>query len=312
MKLLMPARSRFSTSTVIDSEYFVPWLSAEGPLAYSPTKPPARDYFFQYTWILPGIFDPQVNLGEHRYFGSPLKSSARFLFDFWANARRGDGSALQRYCQFGFFSHNELRTPMAAYHHVRHDRDTPGSLLIQHGSYQWASLEDQPSVPAGEVSLYRGIGQATRFRCLRFRPEDLSPANGEIWRKYLRVQADMLSDSILSFNTIHDRVLQALETAGLRDGTWVGDELATQAELDIQSPGFARDLWHAGQQSYSLERVMGVVKFGPHHVVVKTPLSNIRITTFFAGESEAKIVDPSRTSEVQAVGCEVDFASPME
>ncbi|HUD66079.1 MAG TPA: hypothetical protein VMQ17_15930, partial [Candidatus Sulfotelmatobacter sp.] len=89
----------------------VPWLSAEGPPAYSPTKPPARDYFFQYTWILPG--NPQVNLREHRYFGSSLKDSARFLFDFWANAHRGDGPALQRYCQFGFFSDNELRTPMA-------------------------------------------------------------------------------------------------------------------------------------------------------------------------------------------------------
>jgi hypothetical protein len=51
----MAARSRFSTSTIIDSEYLVPWLSAEGSLAYTPTKPPARDYFFQYTWILPGI-----------------------------------------------------------------------------------------------------------------------------------------------------------------------------------------------------------------------------------------------------------------
>ena len=51
MKLHMAVRSRFSTSTVIDSEYLVPWLSAEGPLAYTPTKPPARDYFFQYTWI---------------------------------------------------------------------------------------------------------------------------------------------------------------------------------------------------------------------------------------------------------------------
>ena len=149
----MAARSRFSTSTVIDSEYLVPWLSAEGPLAYTPTKPPARDYFFQYTWILPGIFNPQVNLREHRYFGSPLKDSVRFLFGFWANARRGDGPTLQRYCQFGFFSDNELRTPMAAYHHVRNHRDTPGSLLIQHGSYQWVSLEDQPSIPAGEVSL---------------------------------------------------------------------------------------------------------------------------------------------------------------
>lgn len=91
----------------------------------------------------------------------------------------------------------------------------------------------------------------------------------------------------------------------------MGDELTRQAGLDIQSPGFARDLW-AAQQSYSLELVTGVVKFGPHHVVVKTPLSNIRITTFLAGESEAKIVDPSRISEVQAVGCEVDFAPPLE
>jgi hypothetical protein len=90
------------------------------PLAYSPTKPPARDYFFQYTWILLGVFNPQVNLREHRYFGSPLRDSARFLFDFWANARRGDGPALQRYCQFGFFSENELRTPMAAYQCVQY------------------------------------------------------------------------------------------------------------------------------------------------------------------------------------------------
>jgi len=266
----MAAGSRFSTFTVIDSEYLVPWLSAEGPPAYSPTKPPARDYFFQYTWILPGIFNPQVNLRQHRFIGSPLKDSARFLFDFWANARRGDGPALQRYCQFGFFSDNEIRTPIAAYHHVRDYRDTPGSLLIQHGSYQWVSLEDQPSIPARGGSLYRGIGQATRFLCWRLRPEELSPANGEISLRYLRVQADMLSDSILSFNTIHDR-LKRCETAALRDGTWVRDELATQAGLDIQSPGFARDLGHAAQQSYSLERVMGAVKFGPHHVVVKPP-----------------------------------------
>ena len=27
---------------------------------------------------------------------------------------------------------------MAAYHHVRSYRDIPGSLLIQHGSYQWS------------------------------------------------------------------------------------------------------------------------------------------------------------------------------
>jgi hypothetical protein len=120
------ARSRISASTVIDSEYLVPWLSAEGPLAYSPTKPLARDHFFQYTWILPGIFNAQVSLRQHRYFGSPLKDRARLLLDFWANARRGDGPALERYCPFGFFSDNGLRTPMAAYRHVRNYCDTPG------------------------------------------------------------------------------------------------------------------------------------------------------------------------------------------
>jgi hypothetical protein len=99
---------------------------------------------------------------------------------------------------------------------------------------------------------------------------------------------------------------------GARDGTWLGDAMATQAGLDLESPGFARDLWHAAQQAYSLDPVMGMQKFGPHHVVVKTPLSNIRLTTFFAGESEVKIIDPSRVSLVEAVGCRVQFIPPAE
>jgi len=41
--------------------------------------------------------------------------------------------------------------------------------------------------------------------------------------------------------------------------------------------------------------------------VLKTPLSNLRITTFFAGESEVKIVDPSRVSVVKTVGCQIEF-----
>jgi hypothetical protein len=302
----MAARTRFPTGTVVNSKNLVPWLAAEGPLAYSPVELPDRDYFFQYTWILPEIFSPQINLREHRYFGSPLKHSARFLFDFWANARSGCGAARQRYCQLGVLSDDEVRTPIAAYRYVRKLYNTDGSLLIQHGSYQWISLEDQPHVEDGEVLLYRGIGQATLFRCLRFRQQDLSPENREIRRRYLRVQASMLSNSVLSFNTIHDRIKRC-ETGGLRDGTWLGNKLAAQAGLDIESPGFAKDLWHAAQQSYSLDPVMGVRKFGPNHIVIKTPLNNIRITTFFAGESEAKILDPCRISEVRSVGCEVEF-----
>jgi hypothetical protein len=64
--------------------------------------------------------------------------------------------------------------------------------------------------------------------------------------------------------------------------SWVGDELATQAGLDIHlaSPGI---FGTPPSSLYPLERVMGVVKFGPHRVVVKTPLSNIRINNVLRG-----------------------------
>jgi len=307
----MASNSRFPTRTVINSAWLVPWLAAEGPLAYSPAAPPPWDYFFQYTWILPGIFDPRLNLRQHRYFGSPLKASARFLFDFWSDARSGRGAEPQRYCELGFLSRSEVRTPLAAYHYVHKPYNIAGFVLIQHGSYQWVSAEDQPAIGDGEVLLYRGIAEANVFRQLRFHPDDLAPANRVVWQRYPAVQADMLSDSVLSFNTVHDRVKRC-ETAGLRDGTWLADTLAERGGLEIQSPGFAKDLWHSAQQSYSLDPVMGERKFGPHYVVVRTALSNIRITTFFAGESEVKIVDPSRIREVHPFGCEVQFITPTE
>lgn len=307
----MATRSRFSTSTIFGSERPVPWLAAQGPLAYSPEEPPATDYFFQYSWILPGIFDPTINLRQHRYFGSRLKSDARFLFDFWGDIRKGNGAGRQRISNLGVFSEFEVKAPIAAYHHVRKPYDTAGSVLIQHGSFQWISDHDQPNFECGQVLLYRGIAENTAFRCLQFRLEDLSLANRDILRTYLGVQAAMLSDSVLSFNTIHDRVNRC-ETDGLRHATWLGDEVATAAGLDIHSAGFARDLWGAAQQSYSLDPVMGTQKFGPHYVVLKTPLNNLRITTFFAGESEVKIIDPSRVSVVETVGCQIEFINAMQ
>ena len=298
-------RCRFSTSTIFGSEYFVPWLAAEGALAYSPAEPPMRDYFFQYSWVVPGIFHPKVNLRQHYYFGHDIKEHTAWLFDFWHNARKGNGAAAQQYCAFGLASNTRVTAPIAAYHHVKRPYDVAGSLLIQHGSYQWVPPQDQPGIEQGEVLLYRGIGTATEFRCLQFRPAALSPASREVWRKYLGVQAAMLSDSVLSFNTIHDRVNRC-ETGGLRHATWLANDIVTHAGLDVQTPGFAKDLWHAAQQGYSLDMSVGIRKFGPHHVVLKTPLNNIRMTTFFAHESEVKIIDPSRVSLVEAVGCEVE------
>jgi len=51
------SRLRFSTSTVAGEE-FVPWLASAGELAYSPHSPPERDYYFQYSWVIPEYFAP--------------------------------------------------------------------------------------------------------------------------------------------------------------------------------------------------------------------------------------------------------------
>jgi hypothetical protein len=302
----MASHRQFSTSTVFGSDRLVPWLAAAGPLAYSAEKPPTLDYFFQYSSILPGIFDSKVNLREHHYFGCRHKRSARFVFDFWTHVRDADGAASCRYFQYGEFSDTDVKAPIVAYRHVKWPYDQVGSMLVQHGSYQWASDEDQPDIQHGQVLLYRGIGEATVFRCLQFRPDELSPANRDILRRYLSVQAAMLSDSVLSFNTIHDRVHRS-ETTALRHATRLGDEVATSAGLDIQSAGFGRELWRAAQQAYSLDPIIGKRKFGPHYMVLRTPLTNLRITTFFAGESEVKIIDPSRLTVMECVGCQMEF-----
>jgi hypothetical protein len=47
--------------------------------------------------------------------------------------------------------------------------------------------------------------------------------------------------------------------------------------------------------------MLGVRKFGPHHFVMKTPLSNIRLTTFFAGKSE--VVGANPTNNAPEVTC---------
>ena len=207
-------------------------------LGLQPRGASGEDYFFQYSWILPGIFDPKVNLREHRYFGSHGKNECEISLRLLGQRPQGSWSGAATVLRAGVFSDSEVKAPLAAYHHVRKYYDTAGSLLIQHGSYQWISREDQPHIEEGQVLLYRGIEQSAVFRCLQFEPDGLSAANREIWRRYLGVQAEMLSDSVLSFNTIHDRVKRS-ETEGLRHGTWLGDQMATQAGLDIESPGFA-------------------------------------------------------------------------
>lgn len=136
--------------------HLIPWLAAEGPLAYSPAEPPVKDHFFQYTWIMPGIFDPQLDLRRHYYFGSHRKDSAAFLFDFWGNARKGNGAGLQRYCEQGLVSDIEVKAPIAAYHHVR-------CIRVHSGAHEGYAHIRWP----GECGPARQILRCVQLRVLR-------------------------------------------------------------------------------------------------------------------------------------------------
>jgi hypothetical protein len=45
--------------------------SPRGPLSYSPENPPDRNYYFQYGWVLPGIFAEGARRRRHYYLGAP-------------------------------------------------------------------------------------------------------------------------------------------------------------------------------------------------------------------------------------------------
>jgi hypothetical protein len=78
-------RVRLSTCTVQPDGRHVPWLAAHGELAYRPEAPPARDYFFQYGSVLPGVFADEHALRRHRYFGASRREDANELFGFWCD-----------------------------------------------------------------------------------------------------------------------------------------------------------------------------------------------------------------------------------
>lgn len=291
---------RYPTSTRLPDNRCVPWLAAEGPLSYTPENPPDRDYFFQYSWILPEIFSPEVNRREHFHFGSCGRDSADELFRFWNAARNYKAQPIAGF--LGTFSPEEVRAPIAIYGHRLAYSDSDGLMFIQHGSYQWIASADQPWIATGHVLLYRGVGRTRRVRLPR--PSSTrSPEVRRAWDAYLAVQAQTLSDSVLSFLTIHDRTARC-ETNHLRDRTCQLDDVARAHGLDLER-GFTKPLWNFATRSFSLVRWVAERKFGPHFFWCRTPVWNIRLTTFFAGEHEVRVIDPTAVDVVGAVGCDV-------
>lgn len=297
-------RSRYSTGTTRRDGTIVPWLAASGPLAYTPESPPPSDYWFQYSWVLPGIFAPDTNRRRHHYFGERRKEHIRELFRFWELARAGRADRVA--AAIGGLRGSMIAAPIAVYR-MKDVRGRELYVLIQHGSYQLVPVEHQPRLVDGEVTLYRGIERATTFGFPGFGGAGLTVSAPAIWRSYARAQLRMLSDSVTSFNTIHDRAVRC-ETTHIRDRSRLADEIASDEGLNLaEGPGSV--LWRAACESFTLVRWVAENKFGPNHVIGTTPLDNVRITTFFAGEHEVRLIDPERFEIREAHACRVQRTS---
>jgi hypothetical protein len=284
-------RLRFSTSTAAGGG-FVPWLASAGELAYSPHSPPERDYYFQYSWVIPGIFHAGVNTRRHFWFGGHFKDSpaVRRLFAFWNKARRGEVDAL--YLSNGMAGLDDVTAPLAVYLHSDVYPSSEHLILIQHGSYLIADVKSQSYVDRGQAVLYRGIQNAEIFLLHRLRSADIR-------LRLMKVYARTLTDSVTSFNAVHCNVSRT-ETGWFNDRSFMLGDLCLEAGLELQAP--LASLLYSG---YALEDWGAVRKFGPNYVKFRTPLTNIRVTTFVCNEAEVKVIDPNKLEVLEAVGCKV-------
>lgn len=285
-------RLRFSTSTLLGEE-IVPWLASAGELSYSPNSPPDRDYYFQYSRVIPGIFQGGTRVSRHFWFGCPFKNDreVKLLFAFWNRARQGDLDSL--YVTNGRSWLEDVTAPLAVYRHSDVYPCTKERLVfIQHGSYLIADMESQPHIDRGEVVLYRGLQKAKVFLLRRLTTADVR-------RRLMRVHARTLADSVTSFNAMHCNVSRT-ETGWFNDRTFMLSDLCREAGLEPKR--LIRSLLYSG---YALEEWCAARKFGPNYVKLRTPLSNIRITTFVCNETEVKVIDPNKLEVIEAVGCKV-------
>lgn len=164
--------------------------------------------------------------------------------------------------------------------------------MIQHGSYLIADIESQPYIDRGEAILYRGVQNAEIFLFHRLTTAD-------IHMRFISVHARSLADSVTSFNAVHCNVSRT-ETGCFNDRSFMLGDICQKTGLDPQPP--IKSLLYFG---YALEEWCAARKFGSNYVKLRTPLSNIRITTFVCNETEVKIIDPNKLEVIEAVGCKI-------
>lgn len=240
------------------------------------------------------IFSQKVNLREHHWFGDPGGQTSfdiRFLKSFWEDARYGCVQPI-----FTYEPTNDLinfEAPIAIFKHKLKYLRKPHYLFIQHGSYLEIPISEQPLIEEGFVQIYRGIGTAKEFNLYRM-PEDT-----HLIDKYRRICSHYLSDSTKSFISMHGSTFRC-ETGHLKSAI---EAFSLEQSHDIEICPDLRKLQQATNQCFTLSKNIAGKKFGPAYVSFKTPITNIRICTYFAGESEVKILSLDKLIPIKAIRC---------
>lgn len=295
----MAKRKKYSTITITEKNIISPWLSASGELAYTPEKPPAKDYFFQYGWLFPDIINNTSDKKRHYYFGHPIKTYSDSLFSFWDLARNGKVKQV-KLC-YGHKDGIDFKAPIAVYQYRPQYKKHDVYLLIQHGSYQLIPMEDQPFMNKGLIIIYRGVGKSKEYKYLKIELPLTNKKHYVLLDKYFAVQEKTFSDSALSFTIAHAYVARC-ETGFLNsDVTW--DYIANSIGFKWGKDKFASQLRASYLQGFTLDKIIASMKFGPNYVKCITSISNIRLTTFFAGEHEVNAIDPRKIEIIKTINC---------
>jgi hypothetical protein len=292
------------TCTQQEDFTYVPWVAANGPFGFTPDDAPIHESNLYYENIFPNLFD---DVSRRFFVGSTgMAGGSSCIGGFWlepeAYRREKIAVLLGERKQERFFA------PIAVY-----DFKIPGIsetklLLIQQGSYQMLAREDQPEISDGFVYLYRGIGESDCFNLLRYQKEEFNFREWESWKTYLDIQEASFSNSELSFAEAHSQVFRPETSHFMSPTIWRWGVCPVEI-WDRPMSSLLRSF--AGQQ-FSLRPLWVKLKFGPNFVKCRTPLHNLRMTSFFAGEEEVRLIDPNLLQVVEASGCKVQEISLTE
>lgn len=242
-----------------------------------------------------------MNLRNHFWFAAHCsdRPDVQKLLNFWDQARRGTAKELGVW--LGRVGEKQILAPMAAYQAGKNYRDFDEYLLMQHGSYQMVHVVDQPRLHEGILTLYRGIGKADKFEIGAMKKDFFSNFEN-VREKYFSVVRETLSCSVKSFNCTHGAVVRS-ETSHLNHETRKLRSLLEKSIPEVRVNKKAAELVRFADTCFTLSSEMAKFKFGPSHIVAETPITNVRLTTFFAGENEVLPIDPELVDVKKYVGC---------